>query len=247
MLRITMPSKVYSMFALGLFYAVGGIAAISSAAYADNWNLYPYEADYLIFLDNLEVGTSHRSVSIDNNVVISTHKVEPNAMAKIFGEKRYQQTSKFYREYKNINMIETRIKGRDTDPSAKFDWENNTIHFGNGKTEPISNSNILDLESWLVSVQINPAEMLTEEPFLIVDRNRLRSYQYTSVSPTVIEIQDVKVDAWLIEMRRVDRENEGFRVWIVAEFRAIPAQIEKFKKGSSLFFRIQSLKWASDS
>ncbi len=216
---------------------------VSSNVYAEVWKLHAYEAEYLIFLNNLEVGSSRRTVDSDGDMVTSTHLVEPNAMAQIFGEKAYRQISQFHKTGTNVRMISTEIRGDDVDVSAAFDWDRNVIRFGDDKIEDIPNQPILDLESWLVFLQINAPETLNDQPFVILDRDRFREFRYSEVVPDIVEIDETKIDAWRIEMRRENRENEGFRVWVVAQYRALPVKFEKFKSDSSLLFRLNSLNW----
>ncbi len=233
--RVAMRVIAYCFFVV--------LCSFYTNASAQQLGVFDYEASYSVFLDDLELGTSHRKVTFADNVYTSVHNVEPSGLAVLFGEKSYRQTSKFSIHQATVYMLESRLQGKDSDPSAVFDWDSKTIQFGNGKSVAIESKQYLDFEGWLASLQVVAANQINEDPFYIVQSNKLREYQYVSVKPTVHNIEGVDLDAWLIEMQRTDKKNEGFRIWMISEYRSVPVRIDRFKKGDTLTFSIRSLKW----
>ena len=60
----------------------------------------------------------------------------------------------------------------------------------------------------------------------------------------VLDIQGYPVNSVRVELQDVDNWERGYSVWVVTEYRNIPVRIEKRKKGQTLRFDIQALKWA---
>jgi len=234
----TRPRVKPGIFALCIFASV-----LSWSANAQQPGLFEYEASYAVRLDELELGTSHRKVTFNDNVYTSVHTVKPNSLAVMFGEKPYQQTSQFTIYESSVFMLESKLEGKDSNPSAVFDWDNSKIVLGNGNSVVLDSKQYLDFEGWMASLQAIDVEQIADTPFFIVQSNKIQEYQYVSVKAALYNVEGTDVDSWLVEMRRVDKENEGFRVWIVSQYRSIPVKIQRFKKGKELTFSIQSLRW----
>ena len=209
--------------------------------------IHGFQAEYSIQYGDSVLGKASRTVSNEGDgISVSTFDVVPGQLLVLFGESSYRQQSVFkVRESRATSVAfeitDNKNKGSD---SAVFDWSAGKIELGNGNSLQMPEGEVYDFESWHASLMIADPQELKGQTISIVERNRLRTYLYRSAQPEVLDIQGYPVNSVRVELQDVDNRERGYTVWVVTAYRNIPVRIEKHKKGQTLRFELQALKWA---
>ena len=219
-------------------------AKIADAAQS---GIHGFQAEYSIQYGDAVLGKASRTVSNEGDgISVSTFNVVPGSLLVLFGESSYKQRSFFKVSESRATSIAfeiTNSKNKGSD-SAKFDWSAGKIELGNGKSLKMPEGEVYDFESWHASLMIADPQELDGQIISIVERNKLRTYLYESAQPEVLDIQGYPVNSVRVKLQDVDNWERGYTVWVVTEYRNIPFRIEKRKKGKTLRFELQALKWA---
>ena len=219
-------------------------AKIADAAQS---GIHGFQAEYSIQYGDAVVGIASRTVSNENDgASVSTFDVVPGQLLVLFGESAYRQQSVFIVRESRATSVAFEIKGKKNKDSysAKFYWIAGEIELGNGKSLKIPEGDVYDIESWHASLMLADPQELEGQIISIVERDRLRTYLYESAQPEVLDIQGYSVNSVRVKLQDVDNWERGYTVWVVTEYRNIPFRIEKRKKGQTLRFELQALKWA---
>ena len=156
-------------------------------------------------------------------------------VASIFKNYYLKQTStglitKFGLQPQHYQEDKVDDKGMRTS-TARFDWENNKIHFANGTTRPL-----LEQAQDILSLSYQLAQMpLSLESFPIALSHGRSINQYFIAVGEEAVINTTMGELRTIPLRKVQSPNEdGLLIWLALEYRLLPVKIQYLDKSGAV-------------
>ena len=238
-------NRSHFVITLHLFALAVLISVLSMQASAESERI-GIEISYSVRFGDVEIGKSVRTVVNGNDgYAYAKHKVSVGPLLKLLGEDSYTQISGFRFVDGAVMPVAfevTNESGKEI-ASAKFDWANQKILFGNGNNIDMPELTVLDWESWYVSLILTPTERLQNQRATIVEQNRIKTYEYQSAIPRQTQFKGDTVDTVTIKMQDVNDGRRSYVVWIYPQLNNIPVRIDKIKKNQQISFVATSFDW----
>ncbi len=156
-------------------------------------------------------------------------------LASIFKNYYLKQTStglvtKFGLQPQHYQEDKVDDKGMQTS-TARFDWDNNKIHFANGTTRPL-----LEQSQDILSLSYQLSQMpLSLENFPIAFSNGRSIKQYFIAVGEETVINTTMGELRTIPLRKIQSPNEdGLLIWLALEYRLLPVKIQYLDKSGEV-------------
>ena len=202
-----------------------------------------YEANYVVKLKGIEIGTSKRTVHIvDGQTIVSRHLLSPKGLAVLLGEVETLDTThiRISDNRRVLPITLTRDSDRSSDSFiAEFKWRDRKIEFSNGETSQIPDYPVYDLEALILSLMVAPEKLAKNQRVDLLEKvGVVRTYVVESIQETEFNFDNRRFDALQFYLRSVSEVSRGYTISILPEFHNLLVQFVKHKESDSLSISI---------
>ena len=205
-----------------------------------------FQVQYKVYYGDLHIGTSTRKiVSGADGLSYAEHRVKSGKLLEMLGERSFVQRTTIQVSQTGVNPVEFNVSNWSDVEIARvdFDWDNRKIQFSGGNSADMPDHQVLDWESWFVSLAVSDIGALEGKYVTIAEQNKTRTYQYGAPSSAELELKGERVDTIKIKMQNTGDHRRSYDVWISPELHNVPIRIDKNKKSQKINFIIASFDW----
>jgi hypothetical protein len=168
----------------------------------------------------------------------------PSGAAKMFTSVEWFEEGQFevvQGKVRPLAFLEYRV-GADKPHrhSARFDWKAQQIFYEGWPTTPLP-PGTRDLGSILYALMLNPPAPGAQQSIHISSGKKLRVYRYTLTGTETLKTVFGDVKTTVIERSALDKDSEGFRVWLATERGNLPVRITTQKRGQETTLELESV------
>jgi len=124
--------------------------------------------------------------------------------------------------------------------SARFDWKSMQIFYENWPTTPLP-PGTQDQGSILFALMLNPPAPGTQQAIHVSSGKKLRVYRYAHAGTETLKTALGTIKTTVIERPSLDKDGEGFRVWLAMERGNLPVRISTQKRGQETTLELESV------
>ena len=205
-----------------------------------------FQVQYKVYYGDLNIGTSTRKVvGGADGLSYSEHRVKSGKLLEMLGEKSYVQRTTIQVSQSGVKPVEFNVTNWSDVEIARvdFDWDNRKIQFSGGNSAGMPDHQVLDWESWFVSLAVSDLDALEGKYVTIAEQSKTRTYQYGAPSSAELKLKGERVDTIKIRMQNTGDHRRSYDVWISPELHNVPIRIDKNKKSQKINFIITSFDW----
>ena len=243
--RIYTNAVLKRIYIASFSFALIWISTNATNVVAQSYENKGFDTTYSIYYNNTKAGVAERSVSNVNGIVVSTFKVKPTGIFALIGGAKYVQKTDISISGVQAYPLGFSLKqGKASNQTrVKFDWNNRTIKFRNSKKLlSMPSHKVYDLESWYLSLVLEPTSASVGSLISIVEEDRFRTYTHNNISYGTINLKGRSVEALNIQIQDVNQPKRKYEAWVATDYYNLPLRIEKHKGEDALVFEIESFQ-----
>ena len=206
-----------------------------------------YHAKYKVSYQDsgVEIGSSSRTVTADSSgMVVSEHSLFPHPLLVVLGINPLSQTSQMRIDQNKVQSIRVVIstQGEEMVESADFNWENRDVTLHNGEKLIMPSSEMYDVESWLISLMIDPFTERSGSAVSLVENNKIQTYVYDEIKSNSIVLDGKTYEILIFEIQSAMGKDRSITVTMSPEFGEFPLRIVTKKDDFILNFELVSVE-----
>ena len=189
-----------------------------------------YYAEYKVSIPGTgtEIGSSTRKVYMDDlGIVVSEHSLTPHPLLVLLGIDPFIQISRMKIDQNSVQSRRVVISsdGADVVESADFDWEERSIMLMNGDELSMPSGEMYDVESWLMSLTINPFEDRSGNTVSLVENNKIQIYTYDEIQSKSIDVAGRTFEIFTFKIQSAMGRDRSITVTMSPDFGESPIRI----------------------
>ncbi len=201
--------------------------AWSQVQFPKNLNLkYDFE------LVSIPLGQVEKRLSYSDGIYTADSKIKPNAAAALLYPGEINEQSVFKIEDNKLISLSfhaVRKSSKPYDRKAVFDQKAKTVIYNSGESEALRN-NTYDLGSFPFAFMLENLNQIENKVYQINTGDKYRAYVVLKPQQERVETPAGKFDTTKITLKRQDRNNRFYHVWLDNKSQ-YPVKIVRDKKG----------------
>lgn len=198
--------------------------------------------EYDFTFASIPLGSVEKRLKFEQGNYIADSKIKPNNAAKLLYRGEVDEKSIFKVEGNKMTSLSfhaVRKNYKPYDREAVFNHQNNTVEYNNGESEQLRD-NTYDLGSFPFAFMLEDLSSIENKVYQINNGTGYRAYVVLKPERQQVSTPAGKYDTTKITLKRQDRDNRFYYVWLADETH-YPVKIIRDKKGKQSTLVLKSV------